>query len=80
MTNGCLKIVNGTCIQCLDELRLSANGCVNPVGYTCQSCAIGFVFANGQCIPNILGCEKYDVTNSCSSCSKPFQLTSKGMC
>ena len=46
MNNGCVKTNNGICVQCLDGLRLSANGCVTPTAYTCQSCGVGFVLVN----------------------------------
>ena len=80
VNNGCVKTIDGNCVQCLDGLRLFANGCVTPTAYTCQSCGVGFVFVNGNCTPSILGCEKYDTNNLCAICIKPFQLSSKGMC
>jgi len=78
--NGCIKVVNNVCVQCKENLRLSAKGCVQVNTYQCTSCSVGYTFLNNSCIKVIQGCLQYNSNQLCTKCKDPFQLTINGDC
>lgn len=73
--------MNGNCIECADDYRLTANGCIKPTPFQCQACRFGFTFVNNACVKIINGCVTYASSGlTCVTCKSNFQLTVNGFC
>lgn len=69
----CLKSRNGVCLACDSRTRLQNGRCVQPSSEKCNFCAEGYFVNNkGNCVKEIIGCERYDHIGRCKDCRFPF--------